>query len=84
MAHSLRVYGDGVSFQLSLASHLARPDTWSDLGSFLVVGVSQPRWISAPRILEVDHLLPPRGPSQILPVGFQGSTVFLIGPPVRR
>ena len=28
---------------------------------------------------EVGHLLPPTGPSQILPVSLQGSTMFLIG-----
>ena len=42
------------------------------------------RRIPAPRILEVACLLPPIGPSQILPVSLQGSTLILIrGPAVR-
>ena len=39
VARSLRVYGDGVSFWLSLANHLAWP-IFGDSGSFLVVRAS--------------------------------------------
>ena len=77
MAHNLRFYGDGISFQLSLANH-------SNSGSFLVRhtlliqdGCQQGGFWKV-----VGHVVSPFDLSQILQVG-SGSLVpsSLPGPP---
>ena len=40
MAHSLGVYGDGVSFRVVSGPSSCLAHVWSDLGSFLVVRAS--------------------------------------------
>ena len=68
--------GMGSLSTLSLASHL----DWPMLGLAQGPGgvcISQPRQISHQGSWEVCHLFPPIGPSQIVPVSLQGSTMFL-------
>ena len=76
VAHSLWFYGNGVSFWVVSGQSSCSALTWSDPGSFLVAHVllgqdgfqCQGSW-------EVGCLLPPIGPSQILPFILQGSTM---------
>ena len=82
MTGSVRVYGNGVSFQVVSGQLSSSVCTWSGAGSFLVVCASlsqggfqrQGSW-------EGGHLLPPTGPSQILLVSLWGSTIVLIRAP---
>ena len=74
------VYGDGLVSRLSLADRL-------DSGSFLVARTRHLAGMN-PRAKDAGEsigqtvgrcLLPPLGLSQILPAGFPGHTLFLIG-----
>ena len=78
MEHSLRFYGNGVSFRVVSGQSSCLAHIWSDSGSFLVVraSLSQDGFQRKDSGRLVGHimgwrLLLPFGPSQILPVSFQ-------------
>ena len=78
IACGLRFYGNGVSFWVVSGQSPCAACT-SGSGSFLVAcaPLSQDG-VQHQRSWEVGCLLPLIGPSQILPVSLQGSTLFLI------
>ena len=78
-AHSLSFYGNGVSFWVLSGQLSCSASTWSDSGSFLAARASLSQdGFQRQAFWDVGGLRPPIGPSQVLPVSLQGSTVFLI------
>ena len=79
MARSLQFYGKRVSFRVVSGQSSCLAHICSDSEPFLVAGSSLSQdGLQRQGFWEVGHLLPPSGPSPVLPVRFQGSTVFLI------
>lgn len=70
--------GMGLISRSSLASHLAWPTFGPAQGSSWWCRHLSAETDPSQGFREVDGLLPPLGPSQILPVSLQGSTGFLI------
>ena len=79
------VYGHGVSFRVISGQLSYSAYTWSGSGSFLVaVHLSAKMDSSAKDPGRLFVSTPPTDPSHILPVCLQGSSRFLMGPPVVR
>ena len=79
----LKFYGNGVTFRIISDQSSCLTHTWSGSGSFLLVWASLSQDGFQHRgCWKVGGLLPPTGPSQILPVSLQGSTIS--GPPSVR
>ena len=75
VARSLWFYGNGVSLGVVSGQLSCLACTWSGSGSFLLVCTSLSQdGLQWQRLLEVGHLLPPTGPSQILLVSCWGVT----------